>query len=127
MIGLRSLAQFITPQEDAIVKLPRVHLGLTVVAALAFAGAARADLTEGMKKGTPDIKSISSLTFGPEGILFIGDPQSGAIFAVATGDTKASDSDAAIKVADINEKIASLLGIESRQLLVKDLAVNPAS
>ena len=73
-------------------KLPRVHLGLAVVAALAFAGVARADLTEGMKKGTPDIKSISALTFGPEGILFVGDPQGAALFAIATGDTKASEA-----------------------------------
>jgi hypothetical protein len=109
------------------VKLPRVHLGLAVVAALAFASVARADLTEGMKKGTPDIKSISALTFGPEGILFVGDPQGSALFAIATGDTKASESTDAIKVADINEKIASLLGIESSKLLIRDLAVNPAS
>jgi hypothetical protein len=108
-------------------KLPRVHLALALFAALAFAGAARADLTEGMKKGTPDLKSVSALTFGPEGILFIGDPQGGAVFAVATGDTKASDATGGIKVADINEKIASLLGIESSKLLIKDLAVNPAS
>ena len=108
-------------------KLPRVHLALALFAALAFAGAGRADLTEGMKKGTPDLKSVSALTFGPEGILFIGDPQGGAIFAVATGDTKASDATGGIKVADINEKIASLLGIESSKLLIKDLAVNPAS
>jgi len=108
-------------------KLPRVPLALAVVAALALAGTARADLTEGMKKGTPDIKSISALTFGPEGILFIGDPQGSAIFAVATGDTKASASTEAIKIADVNEKIASQLGIESRQLRVGDLAVNPAS
>src|SRR5437764_6155085 len=114
-------------QEDAIVKLPRVHLGLAVVAALAFAGVARADLTEGMKKGTPDIKSISALTFGPEGILFVGDPQGAALFAIATGDTKASDATDAIKVPEINEKIASQLGIESSKLRVNDLAVNPAS
>jgi hypothetical protein len=109
------------------VKLPRVHLGLAIVAALAFAGAARADLTEGMKKGTPDIKSISALTFGPEGILFVGDPQGSALFAIATEDTKASDATKGIEVADINEKLASLLGIESSKLRVSDLAINPAS
>src|SRR5262245_15042204 len=108
-------------------KLPKVHVPLALFAALVLAGAARADLTEGMKKGTPDLKSASALTFGPEGILFIGDPQGGAIFAVATGDTKASDATKGIKVADINEKIASLLGIESNKVLAKHLAVNPAS
>src|SRR5262245_63867386 len=80
-----------------------------------------------MKKGTPDIQASSALAFSPEGILFVGGPQGSAIFAVATGDTKASDSTEAIKIADINEKIASQLGIESNKLRVSDLAVNPAS
>jgi hypothetical protein len=105
----------------------RVRLALAVLASLV--GAARlsaADLTEGLKKGTPDIKSISSLAFGPEGIAFVGDPQAGAIFAIDTGDSKATGK-GDVKIANVNEKIASLLGIESSQLRLNALAVNPAS
>ena len=95
---------------------------------VAFAGSApAASLTDSLKKGTPDIKSISTLAFGPEGILFIGDPQAAAIFAVDTGDTKASDAKGALTLPNVNEKVASLLGIESKQLRFNDLAVNPAS
>src|SRR6266567_5591552 len=110
-------------------KLPSVRLALALVAGLAWTAAARADLTEGMTKGTPDVQSISALAFGPEGILFIGDPKGAALFAVATGDTKApSEAPAqAMKVPNITAAIASMLGIETRQLVVNDLAVNPAS
>lgn len=31
------------------------------------------EMPYGMAKGTPEIKSITSLAFGPEGVLFIGD------------------------------------------------------
>src|SRR5215468_2829976 len=43
--------------------------------------------TAGMVEGKPAIKSVSQLAFGPEGILFIADSKSAAIFAIATGDT----------------------------------------
>jgi len=98
-------------------------LGLALVGTMARG----ADLSASLTKGNPDITSAGPLAFGPEGILFVGDPQGAALFAVATGDTKASEATDAIKVADINEKIASLLGIESSKLRVNDLAVNPAS
>ena len=38
----------------------------------------------GMVVGTPEIKSMSSLSFGPEGVLFIGDSKSATVFAVDT-------------------------------------------
>jgi len=36
----------------------------------------------GLKKGMPEIKSISALPFGPDGILFIGDSKPTPVFAV---------------------------------------------
>src|SRR5262249_10974047 len=106
----------------------RAAFALALLATLACAGLApAADLTDSLKKGTPDIKAMGALTFGPEGILFVGDPQAAAIFAIDTGDTKMADAKGELKVPNVNEKVASLLGIESRQLRVNDLAVNPAS
>jgi hypothetical protein len=64
---------------------------------------------------------------GPEGILFVGDPQAAAVFAIDTGDRAAATSAARPKVEGIDEKIASLLGIEAKQLLIKDMTVNPIS
>ena len=42
--------------------------------ALLLAGSARADQTDSLKKGTPEIKSAGPLAFGPDGVLFVGEP-----------------------------------------------------
>ncbi len=101
--------------------------------AAAFAGVvlcagplAAADRDNGLRQGKPDLKSIGPLAFGPDGVLFIGDPQGAAVFAVDTGD-RGPAATGAVQVEGIDGKIASLLGIDSRQLLINSLAVNPAS
>jgi len=89
--------------------------------------AAEADLTGSLKKGTVELKSAGPLAFGPQGILFIGDPKTATIHAIDTGDRTASESTERPKVEGINGKIASLLGVEAEDVLIKDLAVNPIS
>ena len=39
----------------------------------------------GFTTGTPDIRSLSALAFGPEGVLFVGDGKGGAVFALDLG------------------------------------------
>ena len=58
--------------------------------------------------------------------MFVADSKSAAIFAIATGDTKATAAQA-IKVEGINTKLAALLGTSADQVLIDDLAVNPVS
>ena len=106
----------------------------TAIVALAasalLAGSARAgDLQAGLKAGHPDMKSAGALAFGPEGILFVGDGTGAAIFAIATGDTEAGKDKSArpVEAKAINETIAAKLGVEPRDVLINDLAVNPAS
>lgn len=108
--------------------LPRLRIVLAVAAAtILFAGSLRAeDAAASLKKGTPDIKSAGPLAFGPEGILFVGDPQGAAIFAIDTGDKTPAKVDQ-LKVEGIDGKIASTLGIDAKQLQVNDMQVNPAS
>lgn len=86
-----------------------------------------ASLKDGLKQGTPDIKSISQLAFGPEGVLFLGDTRGAAVFAIDTQDTTKAEAGSTLKIPNVNEKFASALGIESKQLSVTDLAVNPVS
>jgi hypothetical protein len=107
--------------------LPRARYALAALvgAVLAAGPLHAAGLADSLKKGTPDLKSAGPLTFGPEGILFIGDPQGGAIVAIATDDKPGTA--AAVKVEGLDGKIASLLGLDTKQLLVNGLAVNPAS
>jgi len=106
--------------------LHRTRFALAALLAATLCTTTRADLTESLKKGTPDLKSIGALAFAADGVLFAGDPQGGAIFAIDTGDKTAGGS-SALKVEGLDGKIASLLGINAKQLLINDLAVNPAS
>src|SRR5262245_49971063 len=81
---------------------------------------------EGLTKGTPDLKSAGPLAFGPDGVLFVGDTQGAAVFAIDTGD-RAKGEAGAVKVEGIDEKVAALLGTSAKQILINDMAVNPAS
>lgn len=98
------------------------------VALVSNVSSARAsELTEGFTVGKPDIQSIASVDFAPEGILLVGDSKGGAVYAIATGDIAANDSKEGISVTDIEGKIAALLGTTADQILIHDLAVNPIS
>ncbi len=81
----------------------------------------------GLTAGNPEIKSISSLAFGPEGILFVGDSKSAAIFAVDTKDEAIQGQAPAMDIKNIDQKIASLLGTEVQNITIQDIAVNPIS
>src|SRR5437868_4557872 len=105
---------------------PRIAVALLVTAALAAGSARAADLTSGLKMGTPDLKSVGPLAFGPDGILFIGDTAGAAIFAIDTGDRTPSPS-GPFKVQNVDEKIAAMLGTEAKQISLNAMAVNPAS
>lgn len=85
--------------------------------------AAKAELNE----GTPDIKSVGPLAFGPEGVLFVGDTQSAAIFAIDTGDATGNPSAVQLNVENLDGQLAALLGTTPKDLEINDLAVNPAS
>ncbi|MEP5613211.1 MAG: hypothetical protein ABJP45_13230 [Cyclobacteriaceae bacterium] len=80
-----------------------------------------------MKKGTPDIKSISKLTFSNEGILFLGDSEGGNIYAIDLNDSQKSNFEEGLTVADVETEIAGMLGTTAENVLIHDMAVNPIS
>lgn len=100
---------------------------LSVLALTLAPVAARAGLTSDMKEGKPAIKTMSQLAFGPEGVLFVADTKSAAVFAIATGDISATASSARITAEGVNQKIAALAGTAADQIVIEDLAVNPLS
>lgn len=81
---------------------------------------------DGLTKGTVDAKSATALTFGPKGVLFIGDSAGAAIYAVDTGDVKGA-GEKAVNFERIDQKLASLLGTTEKEVKINDVKVNPAS
>ena len=81
----------------------------------------------GLTKGTPDLRSISALSFGKDGIIFIGDSKGATVFALDTRDAKNNDKASPIAVPDIDQKIATALGTQKENIAIMDMAVNPVS
>jgi hypothetical protein len=101
-------------------------LALASGLALAAAQTHALNWTEGFKKGNPEIKSITQITFGPEGILFAADSKAAAVIAIETGDNKPGPA-GALKIENINQKVAALLGTSADLTQISDMAVNPVS
>ncbi len=96
-----------------------------VIAGLLVSMSAAFGAEWGLKEGTPEIKSAGPLTFGPDGILFVGDTKGATIFAIGTGDTRGNPSKVEINVSGLNAKIAEMLGVNADKITINDLAVNP--
>lgn len=97
---------------------------LAAVATALLATSVHAENIYGLKPGRPEFKSASALAFGPDGILFIGDSQGAAIYAIETGDAK-SPHPLPGEVAAINQQVAKLLNATVTKVRITDLAVNP--
>jgi hypothetical protein len=109
--------------------LSKIRCALTVLGGLALLAmtAWAVEPSASLKKGTPDLKSAGPLTFGPDGILFLGDTRGASLFAIDTGDRTPATEKGAINVEDLGSKVAALLGTDPKQVMINDLAVNPAS
>ncbi len=105
------------------------NFGAALAIVFMAAGALYADgLAQGLdKQGQPDLKSAGPLAFGSDGVLFVGDPQGAAIFAIDTGDRSETSSRGPLTVEKVDAKIAALLGTTPDKILINDMAVNPAS
>jgi hypothetical protein len=76
------------------------------------------------EQGNPQIKTIESIAFGPNGLLLIG---GGArIVAVETGDTTPSTW-TTTELANVDRLLAGKLGLDAKDIELIKLAVNPAS
>lgn len=84
-------------------------------------------LTADFVMGDPAIESINAISFGPEGILFVGDSKSAMIAAIDTKDKVAAEAPKQIKMAKVDQQVAALLGTTADQITIQDMAVNPIS
>src|SRR6476660_1809205 len=98
----------------------------TALAAVLWPARQSVNAAAALTPGRADLKSAGALTFGPDGVLFVGDSNGGAVVALDTADRTPVHS-AAINVDGIDQKIAALVGITPDQIMVNDVAVNPIS
>lgn len=96
---------------------------LTVV--VSWSGMPQAEKAAAMNGTNPAFKSIGPLTFSPDGVLFAGDTQSAAIFALDLGAAATGGAPGAKAVAAFDQKVAALLGTDVREITVTDLSVHP--
>jgi len=92
-----------------------------------YATGTRPVAAAGDTAGNAGLKSAGVLTFGPEGVLFVGDSTGGAVVAIETGDKMPVASAAKIDVQGIDTKIAAMAGVQAGDVLINDVAVNPIS
>ena len=102
-----------------------VYCAVGLAAVLLVASTSRGADQYGLDKGTPDLKSADVLAFGPDGILFVGDTKSAAIFAIQTGEISGDPEKANYNVEGLNVRLAEALGASSQDLKVNDIAVSP--
>ncbi|AOW19739.1 hypothetical protein [Urechidicola croceus] len=84
-------------------------------------------LTANFIFGDAEISSINVLSFGPEGILFIGDSKNASIYALDTKDISTRDISEEIDINNFDTKIAASLGTTTENIKITDMAVNPIS
>lgn len=84
-------------------------------------------IRSGFTKGTPDLQSAGPLAFAPEGVLLVGDTKGAAVFAIDTGDTSGKPEEVSLNIEGLGKRVAAALGTQASDILINDLAVNPAS
>jgi hypothetical protein len=76
------------------------------------------------EQGDPKITTIEAIAFGPDGLLLVG---GGArVVAVETGDTTPTKW-SKTEIQGIDQAMAGKLGLSTKDVEIRDLAVNPAS
>lgn len=83
--------------------------------------------TKSFVTGNPEIAAINQMSFGPEGILFLGDSKNAAIYALNTKDITATTETPEINISEFDKKIAASLGTTIENIKISDMAVNPVS
>lgn len=80
-----------------------------------------------MKKGAPAIRSMGTLVFNEDGVLFIGDSKNATIYAVDLQESPVAEVEKPLMIPNLETKLAALLGTTDDDVLIHDIAVNPVS
>ena len=101
------------------------HLLLCCVAVGLLGSVGQAADKWGLKEGPVRLQSASTLAFGPDGILFVGDTRAAAVVAISTGDSKRVEKAGVVNVEDISKLVGGMF--DSPGAKITDVAVNPLS
>ncbi|HTF17819.1 MAG TPA: hypothetical protein VK658_07090 [Chryseolinea sp.] len=101
-------------------------LALGLVATLHVTLANPTEPVPAMLKGDIRLKSLTSIAFSKDGVLFLADPLGMKVYAL---DEKHANSEVTqqLEVNNIDDKIAALLGVSTKDIKIEDMAVNPTS
>jgi hypothetical protein len=86
-----------------------------------------AALPEGFVEGALELKSAGALTFGADGVLFVGDSRGGAVYGLQVDDRTKDPHTGNVEIKNIDQRIAKVLGTAPDQVVIRDMAVNPAT
>lgn len=84
----------------------------------------------GLVPGNPELRSVGPLTFGPDGVLFVADNTSAAIFAIGIDEPdppRAEGPSEPVDVDHLDTRLAALLGCAREDVVIRDLATHPLS
>ena len=99
--------------------------GVAAIAGIAAMTAGRTGVTAAVADEGPALQSVGPMTFAPDGMLFAADTAAATIYALDLGAQASGGKAGAADVADIDQKIASMLGSEAAAIRVTDLVIHP--
>ena len=98
-------------------------LALLLVSPTAHADSAK----DSLQTGKVALQSIGALEMGPDGILFVADPQGAAVWALDVAPPEKREGEPMGMLEDLDGKLAALLGTSPRDVYVRDMIVHEAS
>ena len=75
----------------------------------------------------PKLESSGPITFGADGVLFVADNQTAAIYALEMGALETGGTSGTKDMMAIDQIIAALVGTDPREIQITDLAISPTS
>lgn len=104
--------------------------GIAVAAIAAVVLVAWTNAPDGEASGTfltgaPALESIGAIAFGPNDVLFVGDSQGAAVYAIELPEDAAASG--AVSVDSLDDRLAALFGTSADDIAVRDMAVHPTS
>jgi hypothetical protein len=80
----------------------------------------------GLKVGTPEIRSVGPITFGPDDILFVADNVSATVFAIDVSDPgRDAVGSGPFDFDNVDTRLAAFLGCSPDEVGIRDMAVHP--